>query len=309
MLIAAAVTPGSTRTRSSSASAKRARLGPSGYSAAGSVTRDEKTSRVAMPGSKLVTLTMLRTTRPETTSSANDSAISPTTSQRDMRPMRRLVDPRPSSFSNGSTSPRDARSAGTRPATSAASTVTAVTKSRTVPSMRMSSQKGGDVSAMLRVKIRTPACAMATPSPAPVTASTNTSTSVLRITWPRDAPRAVRTATSRVRSAARASTRFATLTQAMTSTSSTAASIALRRPTVSEPMNSSTYGLTSTVMPLRRFGSSCATCAAIVASSADAESRDASSRSRPMISTVARASLPSSAGLTASATHSSWMTG
>ena len=116
---------------------------------------------------------------------------------------------------------------------------------------------------------------MAVPSSAPTAASTSTSASVCRTTWARRAPSAVRTATSRVRSAARASTRLATLTQAMTSTSSTAASIMLSRPTVSLPMNSSTYGFTSTVMPSRRLGSSWATWAAIVASSAEASSRDA----------------------------------
>ena len=146
--MAACATPGRARNCPSRESAKRVRLGPSGYSAAGRLSRAVSTSRVANPGSKLVTFTMLRRTRPETTSRANDSAISPTTSPRESRPIFRLVVPRPSSFSSGRTSPREARSAGTSPATSAASTVTPVTKSSTVPSIRTSIQNGGVVSTM-----------------------------------------------------------------------------------------------------------------------------------------------------------------
>ena len=152
----------------------------------------------------------------------------------------RLVDPRPSSFSNGDTSVREARSAGTRPATSAASTVMAVTNRSTVRSMRTSIQNGGFVSAIPWLNIVVPAQAMSRPSAAPATASTITSPSVWRTTWKRLAPRAVRTATSLVRLAARASTRFATFTHAITSTISTAASIIVSTCTVSVPMNSST---------------------------------------------------------------------
>ena len=202
--------------------------------------RAANTSVVAKPASNRMTFTMLWITSADTTSSANDNAISATTSPRERRPIFRLVEPRPSSLSSGATSAREARSAGTRPATSAAKTVMAVTKSSTVRSMRTSIQKGGFVSAMPRVNIVVPAQAMSSPRTAPIVASTSTSPSVWRTTWTRVAPSAVRTATSRVRSAARASTRLATLTQAMTSTISTATSIMVRSCTVSVPTNSST---------------------------------------------------------------------
>ena len=104
--------------RRSSRLGEAAPAGPVGVVGRRQATRAVNTSRVAMPGSKRVTLTMLWMTRPDTTSSANDNAISPTTRTRDSRPILRPVVPRPSSFRSGSTSPATpaGRGRGRRPA-------------------------------------------------------------------------------------------------------------------------------------------------------------------------------------------------
>ena len=62
----------------------------------------------------------------------------------------------------------------------------------------------------------------ASPAMPPAAASTRLSVSIWRTSRPRPAPSAVRTPTSRSRAALRASSRFATLTQATSSTSTTA---------------------------------------------------------------------------------------
>jgi hypothetical protein len=161
--------------------------------------------------------------------------------------MRRLLTPRPSSFITAVRSARDARHAGTIPARSAAPAVASTTKSSTVPSRRMSIQNGGSVSAIARLKSVTPSCAMASPAAPPTAASVNTSTSICLITRARPAPSAPRIAISRVRSAARASVRLATLAHAMRRTPETAASIVNSMPTTSDPRNSAISGFTCVV--------------------------------------------------------------
>jgi hypothetical protein len=70
-----------------------------------------------------------------------------------------------------------------------------------------------------------PAWASPRPSPAPAIASRNASLMSCETTRQREAPSADRIATSLVRSAARARSRFATLAQATSSTPNTATSI------------------------------------------------------------------------------------
>ena len=92
---------------------------------------------------------------PAISSRPNDTAISPTTRMRLKRPIFSPV-VRPSSLITAARSVRDARIAGTMPETSVTSSVLTVTNSSTMPSMRMSIQKGGLVSTMARLNIVMP---------------------------------------------------------------------------------------------------------------------------------------------------------
>ena len=167
-------------------------------------------------------------------------------------------EPRLSSLSTSWTLSRVAWSAGTTPAMSAETTVVAATNASTGPSTLMTIQNGGSVAAMALLKSRTPTHAMAMPSSAPTPASTSDSVSSCATIRRRLAPRAVRIATSLVREAARASSRFATLEQAMSSTPNTAPIIVQSIRVGSSPMADSVNGIMSGATPSFSLGCSCA---------------------------------------------------
>jgi hypothetical protein len=86
-------------------------------------------------------------------------------------------------------------------------------------------QNGGGFTLSACVNQRIPKTLSRIPSTPPTVASTSTSVRCCRITRRRLAPSAIRTATSRRRSDARATSRFETLTQAISSTPRPAPSI------------------------------------------------------------------------------------
>ncbi|OGT99998.1 MAG: hypothetical protein A2085_06560 [Gemmatimonadetes bacterium GWC2_71_10] len=118
----------------------------------------------------------------------------------------------------GTSSGRDACSAGARPNASAVSSVTANANSSTDASMRYSIPIGYGAAGMNAFMRSLPHSAITTPTPPANTASVRLSVSSWRISRPRRAPTARRIAISRRRPAARASMRFATLAHAMSST-------------------------------------------------------------------------------------------
>ena len=83
---------------------------------------------------------------------------------------------------------------------------------------------------MKRTSMRLPQTANSRPATAPKTASSRLSDTICRITRRRAAPMAMRMEISRCRTAARASSRFAMLAQAINSTSPTTA-IRVKRAT------------------------------------------------------------------------------
>ena len=167
----------------------------------------------------------LLSSSPPPVSSVSASATSATTSdRRSACPCLSVVPPRPLSFSITWRSPRELCSAGTSPKRTPVTSATVAVNSTTVPSMRQIRRRAGcspDSAPPARGCWRPPGTVRARRPP---TASIRLSTSSPRTSTPRSAPSAVRIATSFCRDAARASSRFATFTHAMSSTSPTAPS-------------------------------------------------------------------------------------
>ena len=119
------------------------------------------------------------------------------------------------------TDERAVRSAGTIPNSRPAPAVTARAKRSTDGSSPIPSARGMPAGIESRIR-STPQAASSSPRAPPAAASTRLSTRSWRTRTVRPAPRAERTASSRSRSPERTSTRLATLTQAISSTSQTA---------------------------------------------------------------------------------------
>jgi hypothetical protein len=107
------------------------------------------------------------------------------------------------------------------------------------------------------------------PPAAPTSASSTLSLSIWRISRPRRAPRAERTPISCSRTALRARSRFATFTQAMSSTSATAPASTGSAGRIWSTI-CSWMGTSVTDQPALRAGTSCASAAAMVRMSLDA---------------------------------------
>ena len=218
---AAAVTPGTCRTASSACAKKR-------YVVLSFPKRRPEvcTCIVSRPDESNPAVTekrrsRLRNSSPELTRRTRASATSATTSALRVRRCPPAVRREPSCRSwFGSL--RAACSAGINPKASPISVVTPNAKANTVPSTAMESTRGssGGLSAM---SARTPSIATTMPSTPPNAARSMLSVSSCRISRPRPAPSAVRSANSPRRWTPRARSRFVTFTQAITSTSVTAA--------------------------------------------------------------------------------------
>ncbi len=128
---------------------------------------------------------------------------------------------------------------------------------------------------------------MAAPRSAPIAARIRVSAKKGSTMRKRLAPSAVRTAASRVRSVARASSRFDTLAIAINRTKMVATCIAPNTASSSGPVSSSAKVRKRTVTPLLVSGYSRARRSAIAAISTAAWSRDTPSRSRPKTSNEA----------------------
>ena len=113
------------------------------------------------------------------------------------------------------------RSAGTSPNSNPVNTDSASEKSSTRPSIATSSVRGS-WPRLSNSKNRVPNQAMTSPSMPPASARTMLSVNSCLTSRPRPAPRAARIATSCWREPARASSRLATLTHAMSNTNATA---------------------------------------------------------------------------------------
>ncbi len=154
--------------------------------------------------------------------------------------------------SKGDRSQRETWSAGTRPTARAVATASAAENASTRPSTLTSCMRG-------RETIPPPAstCTTSTAITVPITAPPKTmsalSASDGATICRRPAPRAVRTATSDTRDAARTSNRFATLAQAIKSTNMTAPSIAQSGASTS-PTICCRSGTAATPIPASSFG-------------------------------------------------------
>ncbi len=139
--------------------------------------------------------------------------------------MRPLDEPRASSFMIAAMLVWVARRAGIVPAASVDRPVRPTTKAMTIGSIVATSHSGVSRVARPALKKSMPTLATSRPTAAPARASTNVSPSSCATVRTRLAPSAVRTATSLLRAAERASSRLATLAQAISSTPNTAPSI------------------------------------------------------------------------------------
>ena len=212
------------------------------------------TLRGSRPGSTDRNPTKLRISSAAPTSSTSASAISATTSAERMRLWRTPVPERPlASFSVDTRSGFEVCSAGNRPNSRPVISETPIVKAMTrqssggmttaapLASVRRGMFPGTSIS-----NPRTPAAPRARPRTPPHPASSTLSVSSWRTTRPRAAPIAERTANSRWRPAARASSRLATFAHAISSTSATApnsTSSAVR----TSPVVASRIGTTATL--------------------------------------------------------------
>ena len=167
----------------------------------------------------------LRTIRPAPASSSSDSATSATTSSDRTRVRSRPPDdPRVPSLRTSLRSARDPWSAGSRPRRRPAPHVTPITNSRTRQSSRGITKLGSPAGASAAIA-STDHIARSRPAAAPSALNSSPSAMNCRARRLRFAPSAARIAVSRCRVDARARSRFARLTHAMSSTNPTAASI------------------------------------------------------------------------------------
>ena len=171
------------------------------------------------------------------------------TSSRPARPCAAAPLVRPPSFSVSFSSARDAWIAGaipnSTPVTSDTSAVNAATRPSTPTSRRRGMLSGADATSA-----STPQNASSRPTAPPASAMSTLSVSSCWTIRPRLAPSAVRSAISLRRDAARASSRFATLAHAISSTRPTAPSRTKSARPVS-PTISSCSGRTVALKPLR----------------------------------------------------------
>ena len=190
---------------------------------------------------------------PAPMASANDSATCTTTSALRNRPDD-PVTPRPACLSASFTSTCPACHAGLLPKSMLATTETPAAKSNTVQFTWMSARRGNPTCwAVACVSTRVPANASSSPSAQPADAMTPLSTSSWRTSAVRLAPSAARTAISRCRPMARASSKLATLAHAINRTSETAP---IRKYSVArtEPTSCSCSGTARNVLSLLASG-------------------------------------------------------
>ena len=205
LALATAATPGRASSRASNSSKSLARASAVGNSAIGSCTTPVSTRAGSYPIGAPAIASRLRTRSPAPASRLTASASCPATSApRASRTPRRSDPPRPSSRSVVCTSPRAARSAGTSPKTAPAVSATTPVTSTTVQSIERSAYGGSAGSARPR-SAASESAARRSPMPPPATARIALSVSSCRITRPRPAPSATRTANSFRRESARES--------------------------------------------------------------------------------------------------------
>ena len=194
----------------------------SAYVTSGSDTRNVSAWSVSKPGCTRWTRMKLLISRPAPASSATASASSATTNPLLTRRLRRpVIAPRPPSFRAPTSAPRVTWKAGILPNRRPVSIATSPANAATVASTRTSPRRGMPSGCRL-TSASLPHQARSNPQMPPPSDSSTLSVSNCRISRPRPAPSAVRTASSLSRAAARASVRLATLMQAIKSTNPTA---------------------------------------------------------------------------------------
>ncbi len=220
---AANCTPGEAVTRSSTwRYASRARSG-SPYCAAGNAIRAVRTPRVSNPIGSCWRLIALRTSSAAPASTIiTSAACAPISSCRIHGLSEPLSAPLPSPRSSVSDARRVACHAGSSPTNIALPRTIAIAAASTGASMVAVSSRGTPSGARL-ISTGRDHHAIATPVMPPSAARTRLSVSTCLTMRPRPAPIAARIASSRCRAARRASSRFATLPHAISSTSATAA--------------------------------------------------------------------------------------
>ena len=154
-------------------------------------------------------------------SSTNDSATCPATSAQPTPRRERPTTLRPCAFNAFCGSACAERHAGASPKSTPQATAVTIVKASTRRSMARSSHVASPPADRKPISTRVPQLANSTPSAAPSSERSIASVSIRRISRARPAPSARRTAASCCRTVARASSRFATLAHAMSSTSAT----------------------------------------------------------------------------------------
>ena len=176
------------------------------------------------PMSTCASASRLRPSSAAPITSATASAISVTTNAFRAQPPRApSAEPLPPWRSPSARSTRETCHAGARPKTRLAANEIASANNNVAGSTVTSVSRGRSAGASATSAL-TPQRAMITPPVPASSASTTLSVSICRIRRRRPAPTAARTTSSRPRAAARASSRLATLAQAISNTNATAAS-------------------------------------------------------------------------------------
>ncbi len=177
--------------------------------------------RVSKPGSMRREFTRLCVSSDATARQSAQSATCAPTSVERSRDRTPTAPPLPP-FIAAITPLRDERSAGTSPNSSAVPRLSSSVNATTRPSgVKSTITASGALATSRSPATRTAHAAPASPSAPPIAASTRLSINSCRTSRPRLAPNASRTEISRPRVVARASSRFATFAQAMSSTSPT----------------------------------------------------------------------------------------
>ena len=179
-----------------------------------------RTLRASNPGFTFHSAPSVRSISPAPTSSTSVNAISAATSAL-CAPCRAPVFPRPPSFTNSCKSWRAVRNAGASPKQIPASREMAAAKISAWPSTPTSEARG-KVTGSKRNAACVPSAASTTPNPPPIAAIKMLSVKSWRMIRFCPAPSAARIANSWARALERASSRFATFTQAINSTNPTA---------------------------------------------------------------------------------------
>jgi hypothetical protein len=167
---------------------------------------------------------------------------------------RPLAAERPPSLSVSARFSREACQAGAQPKSMPARLVAAIVNSSTGTLSRTSASDGSVKGGMVAWITSSSPRARATPRAPPTSASTTLSVSSCRTSRLRPAPSAERTTSSRWRAEPRASCRFATLAQAISSTKPTAASSSHSPRTVSRSRKLFCSGSTLTLQPFLSSG-------------------------------------------------------